>query len=167
MGDAADRVHERLEGAVMNMEISEEAKIALANIAQAKARARLVHDGASSNAAMRRRPLALVTERNLPAAEYAKLLHKRIMASSVHEFCRKHNVSLDWLMYGDLKGLQRMKQWAKEDHGKTADERPARILRKLLALPPATQRAGTRMDRCGNGGQLQCVNRKPRRLPPR
>ena len=99
----------------MNMEISEEAKIALANVAQAKARARLVRDGASSNAAMRRRPLALVTERNLPAAEYAKLLHKRI-----DEFCRKHNVSLDWLMDGDLKGLQRMKQWAKEDHGMTA-----------------------------------------------
>jgi hypothetical protein len=28
-------------------------------------------------------------------------------------------------MDGDQKGLQRMKHWAKEDHGKTADERPA------------------------------------------
>jgi hypothetical protein len=33
-----------------------------------------------------------------------------------------------------------MKQWAKEDHGKTADERPARILRKLIALTPSNQK---------------------------
>jgi hypothetical protein len=36
------------------------------------------------------------------------------MDRSIHEFCSKHNVSLDWLMGGDLKGLQRMKQWADE-----------------------------------------------------
>ena len=143
-------------------DISDKAKTALANNSKRKARERLHRDGAESLQALQRRVRALAAERNLPLAEYAKLLHKRIMASSVHEFCRKHNVSLDWLMYGDLKGLQRMKQWAKEDHGKTADERPARILRKLLALPPATQRAGTRMDRCGNGGQLQCVKQKSR-----
>lgn len=125
----------------MNMDISEEAKRAIANGAQMKARARLVRDGCRTDAAMLRRLSALAVERNLPPAEYAQLLHKRIMASSIQEFCRKHNVSLDWLMYGDLKGLQRMKQWAREDHGMTADERPARILRKLLALPPATQRA--------------------------
>ena len=33
-----------------------------------------------------------------------------------------------------------MKQWAKEDHGKTADEQRAEIVRLLLALPPATQK---------------------------
>ena len=122
-------------------EISEEAKQALANVALRKASNRLLRDGCRTDAAMKRRVLALAAERNLPPAEYAKLMHKRIIMKSIQEFCRKHNVSLDWLMYGDLKGLQRMKQWAKEDHGKTADERPARILRKLLALPPATQRA--------------------------
>ena len=90
----------------MSTDISEEAKLAIANAAGRIARARLVRDGASSNAAMRRRLSALAAERNLPPAEYAKLVHKRIMASAVHEFCRKHNVSLDWLMYGDLKGLQ-------------------------------------------------------------
>jgi hypothetical protein len=120
----------------MNMEISEEAKIALANLAQVKARARLVRDGCHTDAAMRRRLLLLAAERNLPPADYAKLMHKRIMMKSIHEFCRKHDVSLDWLMDGDLKGLQRMKQWAKED----PDERRARILRKLLALTPSNQK---------------------------
>jgi hypothetical protein len=88
----------------MNMDISEEAKIALANRAQVKARARLVRDGCCTDAAMRRRLLALAAERNLPPAEHAKLMHKRIMMKSIQEFCRKHNVSLDWLMDGDLKG---------------------------------------------------------------
>jgi hypothetical protein len=26
-------------------------------------------------------------------------------------FCDKHNVSTDWLLFGDLKGLQRMTKW--------------------------------------------------------
>ena len=131
----------------MNMEISEEAKLAIANGALRKARDRLLRDGARSNAAMRRRLLALAAERNLPPAEYAKLMHKRIMDRSIHDFCSKHNVSLDWLMYGDLKGLQRMKQWAKEHHGLTADEQRAEISRLLLALPPATQKLAIKLIR--------------------
>ena len=131
----------------MNMEISEEAKQALANVAQRKAQDRLVRDGCRTDAAMRRRLLALAAERNLPPAEYAKLMHKRIMDRSIHEFCSKHNISLDWLMYGDLKGLQRMKQWAKENHGMTADEQRAEISRLLLALPPATQKLAIKLIR--------------------
>ena len=120
----------------MNTDISEEAKQALANVAQVKARARLVRDGCHTDAALRRRVLLLAAERNLPPAEYAKLMHKRIMMRSIQEFCKKHNVSLDWLMYGDLKGLQRMKRWAKED----PDEQRARILRKFGALKPSYQK---------------------------
>jgi hypothetical protein len=41
---------------------------------------------------------------------------------------------------GDLKGLLRMKQWAKQDQGMTPDQQRAEILRLLLALPPATQK---------------------------
>jgi hypothetical protein len=99
----------------MNMDISEEAKQGLANRAQMKARARLVRDGCHTDAAMRRRLLALTTERNLPPAEYAKLLHKRIMTKSITDFCEKHNVSMDWLIYGDLKGLKRTAEWKKQE----------------------------------------------------
>ena len=118
------------------MDISEEAKQALANRQLVIARGRLRKDGCSSDAAMRRRVLLLAAERDLPPAEYAKLLHKRTMMKSIQEFCRKHDVSLDWLMDGDLKGLQRMKKWAKED----PDERTARIIRKLHALTPSNQK---------------------------
>jgi hypothetical protein len=120
----------------MSTDISEEAKQSLANLAAVKARARLVRDGCRTDAAMRRRLLALATERNLPPAEYAKLLHKRVITGSILDFCKKHDVSLDWLMHGDLKGLQRMKKWAKEDPA----EQTARILRKFRALKPSYQK---------------------------
>jgi hypothetical protein len=44
-------------------------------------------------------------------------------------------------MDGDLKGLQRMKKWEREGNGMTADQQRAEILRLLLALPPAKQKA--------------------------
>jgi hypothetical protein len=128
-------------------EISDEAKQALANLAQRKASDRLRRDGCSTDAAMKRRVLALAAERNLPPADYAKLMHKRVMDRSIHEFCSKHDVSLDWLMYGDLKGLQRMKQWAYEkNRGATVQER-CEIIRLLLALPPETQKQAFRLIR--------------------
>jgi hypothetical protein len=95
----------------MNMDISEEAKEALANAQLIRARKRLVRDGCQTNAAMRRRLLALATERNLSPAEYAKLMHKRVITGSILDFCKKHEVSLDWLMHGDLQGLKRMKRF--------------------------------------------------------
>src|ERR1700675_1317049 len=111
----------------MKMDISEEAKLAIANGALIRARGRLVRDGSQSGAAFKRRVLLLAAERNLPPAEYAKLMHERVLMPAIQNFCRKHDVSLDWLMDGDLKGLQRMKRWAKEDPA----ERTARILRKF------------------------------------
>ena len=122
-------------------EISEEAKQALANVALRKASNRLLRDGCRTDAAMKRRVLALAAERNLPPADYAKLMHKRVMDRSIQDFCTKHDVSLDWLMYGDLKGLQRMKQWANEkNRGTTVQEQRSEVIRLLLALPPETQR---------------------------
>jgi hypothetical protein len=120
----------------MKNEISEEAKLALANGQLIRARNRLRRDGCSSNVAFQRRVLLLAAERNLPAVEFGKLLHKRVPMKPILAFCKKHDVSLDWLMDGDLKGLQRMKKWAKEDPG----EQTARILRKFHALKPSYQK---------------------------
>jgi hypothetical protein len=108
----------------MNMDISEEAKQAIANGRLVKARQRLVKDGCRTDAAMRRRLLVLAAERNIAPDEYAKLMHKRIMMRSIQAFCKKHDVSLDWLMDGDLKGLQRMKAWKRQE------ERPKNSVRK-------------------------------------
>jgi hypothetical protein len=92
----------------MNSDISEEAKRAIADGARRRAADRLDRDGRHSPDAVRRRVLALAAERNLAPADYAKLLHKRISSSAAVDFCDKHKVSLDWLLSGDLQGLQRM-----------------------------------------------------------
>jgi hypothetical protein len=92
----------------MNNEISEEAKRALADVARRKAFDRLERDGAHSTAALQRRVRALAQERNIPAADFHKLMYKRPSTPDVMVFCEKHKVSYDWLLCGDLKGLQRM-----------------------------------------------------------
>ena len=79
----------------MNMEISEEAKQAIANGQLIRARSRLRKDGCSSDVAFQRRMLLLAAERNLPPAEYAKLLRKQRTMKPLQAFCEKHNVSLD------------------------------------------------------------------------
>jgi hypothetical protein len=122
----------------MSTDISEEAKQAIANGQLIIARNRLRNDGCSSDAAFQRRVLALAAERNFPPAEYSKLLRKRCPMPPIVKFCKKHDVSLDWLMDGDLKGLQRMKAWKKA--GMTLDEQRAEILRLFFALAPDTQR---------------------------
>jgi len=124
----------------MSTDISEEAKQAIANGQLIRARNRLRRDGCSSNDAFRRRVLLLAAERDFPPAEYAKLLRKQRTMKPLQAFCEKHHVSLDWLCDGSLQGLQRMKQWAKQDQGMTADQQRAEIVRLFLALPPATQK---------------------------
>jgi hypothetical protein len=124
----------------MNMDISEEAKQAIANGQLIRARNRLRRDGCSSADAFRHRVLVLAAERDLPPAEYAKLLRKRCPMGPIGKFCKKHDVSLDWLMDGDLKGLQRMKNWERQGNTMTADERWAEIIRKFRALTPSNQK---------------------------
>jgi hypothetical protein len=97
----------------MNNEISDKAKIALADAARRRAADRLDRDGAHSTDAIRRRVLTIAQERDLQPAEYAKLMHKRISTRHAMAFAEKRKISLDWLPCGDLKGLQRMTQEAK------------------------------------------------------
>lgn len=67
--------------------------------------ARLEHDGCSSADAVRRRILWLAHERNLPPCEIAKALTGK--DCDVVEFIERHNLSYDWLLCGDLKGMLR------------------------------------------------------------
>jgi hypothetical protein len=73
----------------MNTDISEEAKQAIANGQLIRARNRLRRDGCSSNDTFRRRVLLLAAERNLPQAEYAKLLRKQRTMKPLQAFLRK------------------------------------------------------------------------------
>jgi hypothetical protein len=117
----------------MTNEISEEAKRTLADLPRRKALQRLERDGATSRPAMQRRILALAAERSIPPADFHKLMYKRPSTKAVMVFCKKHKVSFDWLLCGDLKGLQSMKQCKKQ--GMTPDEQRAEILRLWFLLP--------------------------------
>jgi hypothetical protein len=97
----------------MNDEISQEGLAALAHARHRRAQERLRRDGAESRPAMQRRIQALAAERSIPPADYAKLMHKRGGTAALIAFCDKYGVSTDWLLMGDLKGLQRMTKWPK------------------------------------------------------
>jgi len=92
------------------MKSAREAKRAIADVARRKAADRLRRDGAHSMDAIRRRVRAIAQERNLQPADITKLMHKRISNQPRLAFAEKHKISLDWLLCGDLKGLQRMMQ---------------------------------------------------------
>src|ERR1700728_4501772 len=98
----------------MDDEISDQAKKSLADNARRKAIARLERDGAHTTAALQRRVRALAAERSIPPADFHKLMYKRPSTQAVMDFCKKHKVSFDWLMCGDLKGLARMEQKRKQ-----------------------------------------------------
>jgi hypothetical protein len=104
----------------MNNEISEEAKRTLADLPRRKALQRLERDGATSTPAMQRRIRALAAERSIPPADFHKLMYKRPSTQAVIDFCKKHKVSFDWLLCGDLKGLQRMTQTPPPSEGGAA-----------------------------------------------
>ena len=65
---------------------------------------RLSEDGASSNAAIRKRIAHIAAERGLPESETSKVMG-RLLTRDVMHFAKKHRVNLDWLIAGDLKGL--------------------------------------------------------------
>ena len=121
----------------MSNEISEEAKRALADNAKRRAIDRLERDGAHSSDALRRRVRALAEERNIPPADYAKLLmHKRVNDRAIHVFCEKYKVSYDWLLCGDLRGLQRMAQNAFADRPEISEAERKEVVSLYCALSP-------------------------------
>jgi len=119
----------------MNNEISEEAKRTLADLPRRKALQRLERDGATSRPAMQRRILALAAERSIAPADFHKLMYKRPSTGAVMVFCKKYKVSFDWLLCGDLKGLQRMRQEEKAAQAETVEGQRKEIVRLFDALP--------------------------------
>jgi hypothetical protein len=111
----------------------------MAQLNQRKARDRLARDGANSSDALRRRVRAIAEERSLPPAAIAKLMHKRINTRDVMLFCEKHKVSFDWLLCGDLRGLQRMTQEVKAIPHEMPEAHRKEVMRLFSALSPQMQ----------------------------
>lgn len=125
----------------MDEEISDKAKKALADNARRKAFGRLERDGAHSNAALQRRVRALAAERNIPPADLAKLMQKRVNDRAIHVFCEKYKVSYDWLLCGDLRGLQRMVQNAFAGRPEISEAERKEVVSLYCALSPRHQAA--------------------------
>ena len=70
---------------------------------------RLERDGANSNTAIRRRMALIAAERKMETSETNRLMKgRRIATFDLRQFVKKHQVSADWLIFGDLKGRLRM-----------------------------------------------------------
>jgi hypothetical protein len=123
----------------MTNEISEEAKKALADVSRRKAIDLLQRDGSCSMDAVRRRVLVIAAEWNIPPAEYAKLMYKRVSTRHAMAFAEKHKISLDWLLCGDLKGLQRMTREAKAEPPEMTEAQRKEVTQLFLALSPRMQ----------------------------
>jgi hypothetical protein len=68
-----------------------------------------VMEGRSSKRAIRIRIKMIAHERGLSDVEVSRAMN--CCTSAVVEFADKHNLSLDWLILGDLKGLLRTVRW--------------------------------------------------------
>jgi hypothetical protein len=68
-------------------------------VARRKAMDRLKRDGALSREAIRRRLQWVAHDRKLAPAEITKAMRTR----NIVAFCKKHGVSLDWVLYGNLQ----------------------------------------------------------------
>lgn len=91
---------------------------------------------------MERRVRALAQERNIPPADIHKPMYKRISTETIMVFCKKHKVSYDWLLAGDLNGLQRMVQDRYIDKSAAA---PESLKEKLARLSESEREAVGKM----------------------
>jgi hypothetical protein len=67
---------------------------------------RLTEHGASSNAAIRKRIALIAAERKLDPSETEALMKGRWLRTfHLCQFAKKHHLSVDWLLFGNLKGL--------------------------------------------------------------
>jgi hypothetical protein len=68
---------------------------------------REISDAASRKDAIRTRIRLIAAERGLPESEIKKVIG-RLSTRDVICFMQRHDISADWLLCGDLKGLLRM-----------------------------------------------------------
>ena len=88
---------------------------------------RIDADGASKSNQISRRSLWLAIEWQLPRCPRIG----RTMTAELVNYCETHGVSLDWLLCGDMKALQRMME---KRRLRTAAATPERLKEKLSRL---------------------------------
>jgi hypothetical protein len=98
-----------------------------------KALQRLARDGNCEDKNVRRRLQVIALERGLSHSETSKAAKSM---NSLAVFCCAHNVSLDWVAYGDLKGLFRTIQDARVTSPEIEEAQAAEVARLFKRLRP-------------------------------
>jgi hypothetical protein len=96
---------------------------------------RLYNDGATSPEQANRRLQWLAQEWSLPVDCLPKI--GRTMTSKVAGFVEKYSISIDWLFYGDLRGLHRMMMQRKGRY--VPPDSYERLVQKVNMLSPEDQ----------------------------
>ena len=66
-------------------------------------------------------------------------MQKRVNDRAIHAFREKYKVSYDWLLCGDLRGLQRMAQNVFADRPKISEAERKEVISLYCALTPRNQ----------------------------
>jgi hypothetical protein len=103
---------------------------------RAKALQRLERDGNNGNKNIRRRLQVIAQERRLSPSEISKAIRSD---ASLSAFCTAHNLSFDWVFYGDLKGLLRTAQDARITSPEIVQARADEVARLFKRLPAYDQ----------------------------
>lgn len=97
-----------------------------------KACQRLARDGNDAEKNIRRRLQVTARERLIPDAEISRALRGQNLAS----FCLAHGISMDWVMWGDLKGLFRTVQDARITSPEMEQAQASEVAMLFKRLPP-------------------------------
>jgi hypothetical protein len=97
-----------------------------------KALKRLERDGSGADKNVRRRLQVIAQERGLSVSEVSKAIRSN---PSLMAFCTAHNLSFDWVFYGDLKGLFRTVQDARITSPEIEQAQAAEVAQLFKRLP--------------------------------
>jgi hypothetical protein len=76
-------------------------------------------------------------------------MYKKPSTHSVMVFCEKYNVSFDWILCGDLRGLRRMAQKAFADRPEISEAERKEVVSLYCSLSPRHQAAAPSLLRTG------------------
>ncbi|MGX1354552.1 hypothetical protein AB7M49_008177 [Bradyrhizobium elkanii] len=114
-------------------ELDEEFRKLKAKQSHENAFKRLKKDGSTSSANVRRRLALIANERLLPDAAASRAARS---FSETIAFCKAQAVNLDWVLYGDLKGLLRTVQDARSTTPEAELAQSQEVATLFRQLPP-------------------------------
>jgi len=92
---------------------------------------RLIKDGGMHTTNIRKRLELIARERCIPSSEISKAMRGQNLIT----FCNAHDLSIDWVMGGDLKGLLRTIEWQRSTTPDILQQQSIEIATLFRQLP--------------------------------